>query len=404
MTLLRVERVFLAAVLVCCAALAQPQTGKGNKGDDAFFHGAPFSLNDLLQRIGVIADKRLSIAIERRGISFAPTQADLDKLKQAGASEELLLRVKVKAPPPKVVAAPVAPVKPALAGPMTLQCSPGECDISINGKPRGTTARGALVVEGLAASDTVIDFKKDGFEGQQISMTPRASVASNHSVKLKPTAAHQASLGKELLAKMTEKLGGAAALQQASGMTASGSAILIQPGGQKADWKLLARLKLPKMSYLEINGNGMKWWDSLSGSDTKADGSKQMRGGPVAGEMEKLTSLYRDYQPATLVERLKNMRLTAPDGVAEPSGAWRLHAAGQDGALEVFLTPEYTPMRVVSESATGVEVIYADYAIVQKAWYPKSMTMKFADQPHSFEIHFNQVRFDPKLSDRELHR
>ncbi|HLX46009.1 MAG TPA: hypothetical protein VKR43_21340 [Bryobacteraceae bacterium] len=395
------KRLFFAALLICHAAFAQPQAGKAGKGDDAFFTGAPFSLNDLLQRVGVIADKRLAIAIERRGVSFSPTQADLDKLKQAGASEELLLRIRVKAPPPKV--APPPP-KPALAGPMTLQCTPGDCEIAVNGKPRGTTARGVLVVDGLPAGDTVIDFKKDGFEGQQLSVTARANAASSHSVRLKPTAAHQASLGKDLLAKMTEKLGGASAFQQASGMTASGNAVLVQSGGQKTEWKVLARLKLPKMSYLEINANGMKWWDSLSGADIKAEGSKQMRGGPVAGEMEKLTRLYRDYQPAMLVQRLQTMRLTAPDGVAEPSGAWLLHAAAENGSLDVFLTPEYTPMRVVSESATGVEVLYADYAIVQKAWYPKSMTMKFTDALHSFEIHFNQVRFDPKLSDRELHR
>jgi hypothetical protein len=391
--------VLLTALLV--GHLAFAQGAKSPKSDDPFFSGAPFSMNDLLQRVGVIADKRMSIAIERRGISFTPTQADLDKLKQAGASEELLLRIKVKAPPPPLAVKPVPVPKPAIAGPMTLQCAPGECDIAINGKPRGTTARGSLVVEGLAVGETVIDFKKDGFEGQQISVTPRANVPSAHSVKLKPAPAHQAALGKDLLSKMTEKFGGAAALQQASGMTSSGSATLVQPGGQKTDWKLLARLKLPKMSYLEINGNGMKWWDSLSGDDIKADGSKQMRGGPVAAEMDKLTRLFRDYQPGSLVDRLKNMRLTAPDGAAEGSGVWRLHGVDAQGALEVFLTPEYAPMRVLADS---VEVVYADYAMVQKAWYPKSMTLKFADQPHSFEIHFTTVRFDPKLSDRELHR
>jgi hypothetical protein len=392
--------ILLAALLIYHAALAQ--TGKG-KADDAFFTGAPFSLNDLLQRVGVIADKRLSIAIERRGLSFSPTQADLDKLKQAGASDELLLRIKVKAPPPKPVV-PVVPAKPAIAGPMTLQCVPAECDIAINGKPKGTTTRGSLTIDGQPAGETVIDFKKDGFEGIQIAPALRPGAPYAHTARLKPAPAYQASLGKDLLAKMTEKLGGAAAFQQAWGVTASGAATLTQPGGQKTEWKLLARLKLPKMSYLEINNNGMKWWISLSGTDAKADGSKQMRGGPVAGELEKLAALYRDYQPAILVDRLKAMRLTAPDGVAEPSGAWRLHAAAQDAALSVFLTPEYTPMRVVSESAPGIEVIYADYAIVQKAWYPKSMTIKFPDQPHGFEIHFAQVRFDPKLSDRDLHR
>src|SRR5262249_31725064 len=163
----------------------------------------------------------------------------------------------------------------------------------------------------------------------------------------------------------TEKLGGAAALQQASGMTSSGTATLWQSGGEKTEWKLLARLKLPKMSYLEINGNGMKWWTSLSGTDVKADGSKQMRGGPVAGELANLARVFRDFQPAALVERLKGMRLTVPDGVAEASGAWRLHGVDEAGALNVFLTPEYAPMRVVSESSAGAEIIYADYAMVQ---------------------------------------
>ena len=392
------RRLLFAALLLCQAVLSQ--TGKG-KADDAFFTGAPFSLNDLLQRVGVIADKRLSIAIEHRGLSFAPTPADLDKLKQAGAGDELLLHIKVKAPPPKPV---VTPVKPAFAGLMTLQCAPAECDIAINGKPRGTTARGAIAIDGLPAGETVIDFKKDGFEGQQISASLRPGAAYAHTAKLKPSPAYQAALGKDLLAKMTEKLGGAAAFQQASGLTASGSATLWQTGGQKTEWKLLARLKLPHMAYFEITSGSLKWWISLSGTDAKADGSKPMRGGPVAAEMEKLAALYRDYQPAMLVELLKTMRLTVPDGVAEPSGAWRLHAAGPDSALNVFLTPEYTPMRVVSESAAGVEVIYADYAIVQKAWYPKSMTIKFPDQPHGLELHFTQVRFDPKLSPRELHR
>jgi hypothetical protein len=395
----RLAPILFAALLLCHAAVSQSKT---SKGDDPFFTGAPFSLNDLLQRVGVIADRRLSIAIERRGISFTPSQADLDKLKQAGASEELLTRIKVKAPPPPK---PVVPAKPAIAGPMTLQCAPAECEVSINGKPRGATTRGSLTVEGLPAGEAVIDFKKEGFEGQQISVAVRAAVLSAHTVKLKPTAAHQANLGKELLAKMTEKLGGAAAFQQASGMTATGTATLWQSGGQQSEWKLLARLKLPKMAYLEISGNGMKWWTSLSGTDIKADGSKQMRGGPVAGEMEKLARVFRDHQPASLVEHLKTMRLSVPDGVAEASGAWRLHAVDDSGAYNIFLTPEYTPMRAVSESAAGVEIIYADYAIVQKAWYPKSMTIKFPDQTqHGLEIHFTQVRFDPKLSDRDMHR
>jgi len=63
----------------------------------SLFQGAPFSLDDLIGRVGVIADSRLGVAIARRGISFAPTPSDYDKLKAAGAgprvTEALALEV-----------------------------------------------------------------------------------------------------------------------------------------------------------------------------------------------------------------------------------------------------------------------------------------------------------------------
>ena len=52
--------------------------------------GNPFSLQDIVNRVGVIADGRLATAISRRGIGFSPTQADYDKLKQAGAGRQVL--------------------------------------------------------------------------------------------------------------------------------------------------------------------------------------------------------------------------------------------------------------------------------------------------------------------------
>src|SRR5690349_11933822 len=110
------------------AAPAAAQT----KGED-FFTGPPFALNDLLQRIGVIADRRLGTAIERRGISFSPTSADLDRLKQAGAGAELIKIITAKAPPKPAAA---TPAPPARAGKISLRCAPAECDVVVNGKPR----------------------------------------------------------------------------------------------------------------------------------------------------------------------------------------------------------------------------------------------------------------------------
>src|SRR5579872_7340055 len=88
----------LAAACLLPVMAAQ---GQGKKAqEDPFFSGPAFSLDDILQRVGVIADKRLATAIERRGVNFSPSPADYDRLKQAGAGAEILHVIQAKAPPP----------------------------------------------------------------------------------------------------------------------------------------------------------------------------------------------------------------------------------------------------------------------------------------------------------------
>ncbi|MGH9558720.1 MAG: hypothetical protein ACRD30_05720, partial [Bryobacteraceae bacterium] len=248
-----------------------------------------------------------------------------------------------------------------------------------------------------------------GYEDQQISLNLAPNKGARFSVVLKPTPETQAQAAKQALAKTIDRLGGANALKQTALMSATGNASLWQSGGQRSDWRIASRLKLPSMALLEISGAGVKWWTSLSGVNSKADGDKKLRGGPVAVEMEKLVRVYRDYQPALLVARLQKMNLLAPDGGAQASGAWRLHGTDTDGALDVYLSADFTPVRVVYSSpsglGSGLEILYADYGAVGPAYYPKSMTIKYADQAqHGLEMHLDFVKIETKLADKEFHR
>jgi hypothetical protein len=67
---------------------------------DAFYSGPPFSFEDIAQRIGIIANKRLGMAIAARGISFVPNDADYARLKQAGATAEIVTAVMLANRPP----------------------------------------------------------------------------------------------------------------------------------------------------------------------------------------------------------------------------------------------------------------------------------------------------------------
>jgi hypothetical protein len=409
MRVLPVLAALLVASLMTEPVLHGQSNSKKDEKEDPFFSGPPFSLDDLMQRIGVIADRRLRVAVLRRGVSFSPTPQDYDKLKQAGASTELIQTIVVKAPPPPKPAPPPKPTPPPTAGPLTLECGPAECGVRINGASHGTTSKGSMEVHGLPPGQVAIEFVKDGFDPQQVSLTLHAGAPARSSVTLKPDAATLAQAGKELLAKMTAKLGGSQALQQAYQVSGAGNASLWQSGGQRTEWRMISKLKLPAMALIEINGAGLKWWTSLAGSDSKADGSKKMRGDPVAVEMEKLVRLYRDYQPAMLVESLGKMKVSAPDLAPAANGQWRLRATGADGSLTVVLSPDFLLSRVIYESASGLgsglEILYSDYMTIGKTQYPKSMAIRFADQPqHGLEVRLETVKFETNLANKEFHR
>jgi hypothetical protein len=394
--------------LLLLPLLASAQSKAGQK-EDPFFSGPPFSLNDILQRVNIIPDRRLITAIDRRGLNFSPTQADYQKLKTAGASAQLIQVVTDKTPPPPKPAPPTPPPAPALSGPITLQCGPGECEILVNGKAHGLTSKGLLQLHGLPVGEIVVDFRKDGFEGQQVSLMLHADRPASKAVTLKPTAATQAAAGKQLLNKMIEKMGGVPALEGEAMLSASGNASLWPAGGQRTEWRVACRLKLPSQSLIEINGAGLHWWTSLSASESKADGTHKMKGGPVALEMEKLVRFYRDYQPLLLFARLQKMNLSATDLVPDANGQWHLHAIESDGSYNVAAATDFTPVRVVHESASGLgsglEIIYADYATIGKSYYPKTMAIKFSDQSqHGLELHFDHVEFVSKLTDKDFHR
>jgi hypothetical protein len=152
------------------------------------------------------------------------------------------------------------------------------------------------------------------------------------------------------------------------------------------------------MALVELSAGKLKLWTSLLGSESKAAGTKQLAGGLVALEMKKLVRLYRDYQPAMLVAQLNRMSVAAPEIVSEAGGAWRLDAAAGEANLQIVLDRDATQVRVVQAPAVGqasrLEILYADYTGIEKAWYPKSITIRFDDQlQHGLELQFRQIEF-----------
>jgi hypothetical protein len=158
-----------------------------------------------------------------------------------------------------------------------------------------------------------------------------------------------------------------------------------------------------------LSGPKTKWWTSLSGDDIKSGGARQMARGPVAGAMEKMVRLYRDYQLAAVVGRLAGLKAMAMDAVPNGSGEQRVSVFNRDGAFHILLDSEGSPVHLFYEPpagrGTGAEVTYGDYVSIQSVWYPRSMNIKLTEQqPLSLELHWKDVAFPDKLIDKEFHR
>lgn len=403
------------SLLVSLTALGAPQhrsTQKTpRKKEDPFLKGPAFQFADLLRFVGNIFQGRLKDAVESRGIAFSPTASDIDQLKKAGASPELITAILHKAPAAAKAAPPPAAPAPK-PGTLALQCAPAECDIFVNGVAKGHTQNGAAEIGNIPGGPVVVDFKKTGYMGEQVALVVKAGVRVSGSATLSPTPAMQQEIGTSIFARMLDKLGGKAGLAEASALVASGNATLWDQKGQRTEWNATGRLKLSSnLAYLEIKGAGLNWWMSLKGSDPKRGGSGKLKGSPIALDMEKFIRLYRDYQLAALVGRVESekMKLSGMSPVADSSGKLDLRILGETDRYRFSVAPDGTPEKVVYESTSGLgsglEVVYADYAPVGKTAYPRTMAIRFADQAqHGIRLQFDDVKTAPKLSDREFHR
>src|SRR5579871_41197 len=115
------------------SALGERKAPAPKKGEDSFLTGAPFTFDQVMKLASqdAIPLHRRKEAILSRGVDFSLTQDQLEKLKAAGAPDDLVKAIRSKAKP-GVIAAPPPPKKDP-TGTVALTCAPVECDISLNG-------------------------------------------------------------------------------------------------------------------------------------------------------------------------------------------------------------------------------------------------------------------------------
>ncbi len=396
----------LLAVALATAVAAPQQPQDPASRADPFLTGKPLTLEQIIEAAPVIYEGRLRQAIEGRGVAFTATREALEKLRKNAVSEALLRVISRLAPAVETDAKPKAPPQ---AGPLIIECSPAECEVLINGVSHGSTQGGSKRITGLPAGRAFLDFKKDGYEGQQAAVTLEPGSTAQRRVSLFPTVGTREKFGAELFSRLVESLGGESALQAVRSLSATGTAIVSDPDGPRTTWALVARLLLPNLGFWDVRSGSVNWWVSWKGRQSRGGGSRKLKGSPLIASFETTLRDWLALQPATVVEniRARNLRLLANAAVATGPEGIDLRAEGSDGTYILTVGQDMMLARAVYETnstpAARIEAIFSDYRPAGPTRYP--MYWKVAgSSSQSIEIRINGIEANARLRERDFRK
>jgi hypothetical protein len=401
----RAAVLLLGAFLIAPAATPlQKKQSSPKKTQDAFVNGAPFSFEQVLffVRQNAIPPKRQKEAIQHRGLDFSLSPEDFDKLKAAGASDDMLQLIKEHArpaPPPVVKAPPPAPK----VGDLNVNCEPAECEVSVGGVPKGPTRAGVLQLSGLRPGPTAIDFNRVGYVGSQALVTIEAGKTSSAKVMLEPDRQTKEAFGEALYRKMVDALGGEAAIQESLFFQAEGSATIWARDGAATRWSLAVRAK-PDRALLQVQGGGGIFHE-LAFLDSQFKTSKGLKGND-ARELPEDFGILRDHQLARLIALLSapKFKMVANRDAPAAGQDLALTAEGSTQTITIGLDNDLRPAQVKFGTATGLGseiVTYSDYVKKGKMYYPTSMQVRPDATPRGIQVHFDRIELAPKLKDTD---
>jgi hypothetical protein len=374
------------------------------KADDPFLNGAPFTFDQTLKLVGdsPIPVRRRKDAIQARGVSFAATSEELDKLKAAGAADDMLELIKSKAKLPAAASVNVAP-KPAPTGSIALNCSPNECDISLNGKGIGPTLGGKLDISKLTPGSWVVDFKKDGYIGHQEPVTIEADKVASLSAVLEPNRNTQEAFGAALFKKVVQAVGGDDSVQALASVQAVGSTTIWTRDGTSVRWTLLLRNR-PDRALFQAKAGGILHEVSFIGS--QYNNSKNLKGSDAL-ELPTHFGFIRDAMLVAVITRLQNPEFKILASHTSPVEGEEYTLFADNGAekVSIGLDDQLRPARIRISTATGVgsaSITYSDYFKGEKAYWPKSVQIKPDGWQHGIDVRFDTVDLSSKFTENDF--
>ena len=379
-------------------------SARAKKTDDPFLNGAPFTLEQMLKLVGdsPIPMHRRKEAIQARGVDFPGTPEELDKLKAAGATDDVLDLIRSKTRQSTVAVAHAAP-KPLPTGGMSLSCSPNECEVSLNGKSIGPTLGGKLEVSKLSPGKWVVDFSKDGYIGHQSTVVVEADKVASLDTELEPNRASLEAYGTALFKKMIQAVGGDDGLQALGSVQAVGSTTVWSHDGTSVRWTLLLRNRPDRALFQARAGNILH---EVSFIGSQYNNSKNLKGNDAL-ELPTHFGFIRDAMLVAVISRLQNpeFKIWAKHTLPVEGEEFTLFGENNAEKVSIGLDRELRPARVKIVTTTGVgsaTIVYSDYYKGERGYWPKSVQIMPDGWQHGIDVRFDTVDLTQKFTENDF--
>jgi hypothetical protein len=353
----------------------------------AFYQdGEAYDLNRLREKFDIIRKSKgvylneniLLNQVRKVGIAFAPSNADYDLLKKSGASENFLNAIREMARSRAVVKVKEAPPPPPpqpKEGKLTVACKPVDCEVSLDGKPQGSTQKGELILGPLPEGPVKVAVVRKDWDPDRDAHTSYIKDKETDRVEFTFKESRDAleAMGQQFFEAMMKALGGDAGIKEGARMRASGARLIAAKEGKpQLQWSAVVLFRLPSDAKFLVTNAGQQ----LQVLKTDAGFAYDRQPKQDGQEMEDAMREVYDRQFGRTIELLRKpgAKNVSPKLIYEEdeSKVFRVES-GPDRYL-VTLDAESLPREIKIETSglmAGLRILYSDFAKVGATRYPK---------------------------------
>jgi len=283
-------------------------------------------------------------------------------------------------PPPK----PPPPLKPA--GPITIACTPEDCDVVVLSRASVTGDKGVKTIAELPPGETTFEVRRPGFVSARQTVSLKEGEPKSLSSRLKPLESSQRQWATEALMKAIGTTGGFMESAGLLPLLARGSVSLSDDKGQISKFGMTARLwssQAASNSAFFLVGKGCN-----AGTPLLPMGKKARACG---ADLKDALKMWADYQFPFVVERA----LSNPGGLSAETD--RADSNGFVATVEttsettkIHLSETYAPISISvhghAEGDLPLDVEYGDFVNVRSAKCPKTVSITKGAKKVRFEF------------------